>query len=352
MMNDSQRWFWLVLFALGLVLFKLLSPVLTPFLLAALLAYIADPVVDWIESNGVSRTLAVVIIFVVALILLLFALLILLPLLGQQLAQIPDYIAWLQGQFIPLLRPWLGEQMINDIAGIDVLASIQQHWQQAGDVILQLIQQITQSGARLLSWLVNLLLVPVVGFYLLRDWDVLIARIHGLLPRDKEVLIFSLVVESHSVLGAFMRGQLLVMLVLTVIYTLGLYWIGLDSFLLLGVISGLVSFVPYLGFLVGVVFAGLAAYMQYETMMPVIQVLAVFAVAQLIEMLLLTPYFVGDRVGLHPVVVIFSIMVGGELFGFMGVLLALPMAAVILVLLRSIKRHYLQSTVYDPSESG
>ncbi|NOX09471.1 MAG: AI-2E family transporter [Gammaproteobacteria bacterium] len=351
-MNDSQRWFWLMLFALSLVLFKLLSPVLAPFLLAALLAYIADPVVSWIESSGASRTLAVIIIFVVVLILLLFSLLILLPLLGRQLAQVPDHIAWLQGQVIPLLRPYLGEQVINEIAQIDVLASIQQHWQQAGDVMLQLIQQVTQSGAHLIAWMVNMLLVPVVSFYLLRDWDVLINRVHGLLPRDKEALISSLVMESHGVLGAFMRGQLLVMLVLTMLYALGLYWIGLDSFLLLAVVSGVVSFVPYLGLLVGVVFAGIAAYMQYETMLPVIQVLAIFGLAQIIEMVVLTPYFVGDRVGLHPVVVIFSIMAGGELLGFMGILLALPVAAVILVLLRSIKRHYLQSAVYDSSESG
>jgi predicted PurR-regulated permease PerM len=150
------------------------------------------------------------------------------------------------------------------------------------------------------------------------------------------------------VLAQFLRGQLLVMLALALIYTVGLWIAGLDAAFLIGVLAGLVSFVPYLGFVVGIVLAGFAALIQFGDMMHVVYVVIVFATGQLIEGFVLSPWLVGDRIGLHPVAVIFAVMAGGQLFGFFGVLLALPVAAVVLVLLRHSHELYMQSSLYTP----
>jgi predicted PurR-regulated permease PerM len=198
-----------------------------------------------------------------------------------------------------------------------------------------------------LNWLINLLLIPVVTFYLLRDWDILVARIQGLLPRRIEPVVVNLVKESNEVLGAFLRGQFLVMLALGTIYSLGLTVIGLDFALLIGMLAGLLSFIPYLGFIVGVISAGIASLLQFYDLIHLLLVIVVFGIGQLIESMLLTPKLVGDCIGLHPVAVIFAVLAGGHLFGFFGILLALPAAAVIMVLLRHTHDEYLRSMFYD-----
>jgi predicted PurR-regulated permease PerM len=198
----------------------------------------------------------------------------------------------------------------------------------------------------LLAWVANLVLVPVVTFYLLRDWDVLMDKIRRLLPRTSEQTIVKLAKESDDVLGQFLRGQLTVMVVLGFIYTVGLWIVGLDLALLVGTIAGLVSFVPYLGFIVGIVFAGVAAIMQFGDITYLLFVLIVFGIGQAFEGMLLTPLLVGDKIGLHPVAVIFAVMAGGQLFGFVGVLLALPVAAIVVVLLRHMHELYKTSEIY------
>lgn len=351
-MNATRSWFWLAFSILMIALLKLLAPVLTPFMVAALLAYIADPIVDWLETKGAPRTLGVIAVFVIILGMVLFLLLIILPILARQIMLIPAHIAWLQAQLIPLLQPYLNASILADIKQLDVRIVMQTYWKEAGGLLVNVLQQLTQSGAMLIAWLVNCLLIPVIAFYLLRDWNILMTKVHQLFPQHRKKVLTDIALQSHAVLSAFMRGQLMVMLVLSLIYTFGLYWVGIESFLLIGVIAGVLSFVPYLGLIIGVVLAGFAAYIQYGVMLPVLQVALIFGVAQMIEMLVLTPCFVGDRVGLHPVVVIFAILVGGELFGFIGVLLALPVAAVVLVVLRFLKQHYLQSEIYVSNENS
>jgi predicted PurR-regulated permease PerM len=208
----------------------------------------------------------------------------------------------------------------------------------------------TQSGVALLAWLANLVLVPVVTFYLLRDWDVLVARIHELIPRQQEPTVAKLARASDEVLGQFLRGQLTVMVALGVIYTTGLWLIGLDLALLVGMIAGLVSFVPYLGTIVGILLAGVAALMQFGDAMHLLYVAIVFAVGQSLEGMILTPLLVGDKIGLHPVAVIFAVMAGGQLFGFVGVLIALPVAAVVVVILRHMREVYTASELYGKTE--
>lgn len=349
-MTDSQKWLVLLgLFATGGLLY-LLAPVLTPFLIAALLAYVTDPLVDRLEARKVSRTLGTIIVFIWMFMMLLALLLIGVPLLEQQITtlieKLPTYIDWIQDTAVP----WAQNKLQLDEQGLD-MASLKQafteHWQSAGGVMVGIMASVTKSGMAVLGWLMNLILIPVVAFYLLRDWDVLLARIRALLPRSTEPIITRLARNCDEVLGAFLRGQLMAMLALGAIYSLGLWLIGLDLALLIGMVSGLLSFVPYLGFSIGLLAASIAAIVQYQDIYHLLLVFAVFGVGQVLEGMVLIPLLVGDRIGLHPVVVIFAIMAGAQLFGFFGMLLALPVAAVLMVLLHYAHERYLNSRLYD-----
>jgi predicted PurR-regulated permease PerM len=221
------------------------------------------------------------------------------------------------------------------------------HWQQTGSLVKGLFSSVGQSGLAVAAWVANLVLIPVVMFYLLRDWDVMMDKIGFLLPRNVEKKVTLWAQECDEVLGAFIKGQLLVMLALGVIYSLGLWSVGLDLALLVGMLAGLASIVPYMGFIVGIVAAGVAAMLQFNDLTMLAWVGVVFAIGQALEGMVLTPLLVGDRIGLHPVAVIFAIMAGGQLFGFVGILIALPVAAVIMVLLRHLHQGYKSSKLYD-----
>ena len=209
-----------------------------------------------------------------------------------------------------------------------------------------MLGQVSRSGGKLLGFAASLVLVPVVTFYLLRDWDRLIAWIDEMVPRHNLDLVHRLAREADEVLGAFLRGQLLVMIGLGIIYSLGLWLAGLQLALLIGMVSGLVSFVPYLGFVVGLLSASIAMLVQSQELLPLVWVLLAFTVGQIIESSVLTPLLVGDRIGLHPVAVIFAVMAGAQLLGFIGILVALPVAAVLAVLLRYAKTLWLESALY------
>lgn len=348
-MTDSQKWLVLSgLLATGGLLY-LLAPVLTPFLIAALLAYVADPLVDRLEARKVSRTLGTVIVFVWMFMVLLALLLIGIPLLEQQITtlaeKLPGYIDWIQYT----AAPWVQNKLQLDVSALDMASfkqALTEHWQSAGGVMVNIVASVTKSGMAILGWLMNLILIPVVAFYLLRDWDVLVARIRALLPRAAEPIVTRLARNCDEVLGAFLRGQLLAMIALGAIYSLGLWLVGLDLALLIGMMAGLLSFVPYLGFSIGLLAASIAAIVQFQDIYHLLLVFAVFGAGQVLEGMVLIPLLVGDRIGLHPVVVIFAIMAGGQLFGFFGMLLALPVAAVLMVLLHYAHERYLNSRLY------
>ena len=205
----------------------------------------------------------------------------------------------------------------------------------------------SRSGFAVMAWIANLVLLPILTFYFLRDWDTLVERIAALVPRDHIATVNRLALESNDVLGAFLRGQFLVMLALGAIYAIGLSVVGLKVGLLIGIIAGLISFVPYLGTATGIVLGVIAALVQSSGDWSLVTlVLGVFVAGQMLEGYVLTPRIVGDRIGLHPVAVIFSIMAGGQLFGFLGMLLALPVAAIANVLLRYAHERYKQSPLY------
>ncbi len=353
-MVDSRRWVWLGVVVLLSVFIYLLHPILTPFLIALGLAYLFDPMVDRLEKFGLSRTWGVVAVFALFTLIVMALLLVLVPMLARQLVRLyelaPQMLDWLQHTAMPWAQAKLG---LNDgFWKFDkVKAAISEHMGQTTDIVGVVLSQATASGLALIGFLANLVLIPVVSFYLLRDWDLMMAKIRSLLPRDNEERIVSLAGECHEVLGAFVRGQLLVMVALGVIYAAGLMLVGLELGLLIGLIAGLAAIVPYMGFVIGIGAALIAGLFQFGgDLYPMVGIVAVFMVGQALEGMVLTPLLVGDRIGLHPVAVIFAILAGGELFGFTGVLLALPLAAVIMVLVRHLKDLYKDSQMYSGAD--
>ena len=353
-MSESQKWFLLAGLGFGGLLLYLLAPVLTPFLAAAVLAYIGDPLVDRLEAWGLSRTLSVVTVFVTLTLCALLLLVILVPMLERQIAllisKLPSYFQWLQQSAIPAVSERLGfEEPLLDLGALS--ETLRAEWQQAGGAVKGVMGIISKSGVTLLGWIGTLTLIPVVTFYMLRDWDIMVARVHELLPRRYEAVVSQLARSSDEVLGAFLRGQLTVMMALGGIYSIGLSIVGLELAVLIGMLAGVVSFVPYLGFIVGIVAAGIAAIMQFQELVPLVYVLIVFGIGQMAEGMVLTPMLVGEKIGLHPVAVIFAVLAGGQLFGFVGILLALPVAAVVMVLLRYTHGRYVGSSLYAETDT-
>jgi predicted PurR-regulated permease PerM len=349
-MSDSQKWLVFAFIAVAAGLIYLLSPVLMPFVFAAMLAYLGDPLTDKLETYRLSRTNAVVVVFFVMTLIFVLALLLLIPQLEYQverfLSSLPAYAAWVNEAVIP----WLKRRFHLGIKPVDthqIINVIKSHWEQAGGIAATAMTSISHSGGVIIAWLMNLLLVPVVTFYLLRDWDGLVAKVHDLLPRRFAATASKLAGEVDTVLSAFVRGQFYVMLALGCIYSIGLWITGLDLALLIGMLAGLVSFVPYLGSIVGIVMACIAAMVQFHELISLVPVVIVFMVGQALEGMVLTPMLVGDKIGLHPVAVMFAVMAGGQLFGFLGILLALPVASVIMVLLRHVHDLYRYSDFYS-----
>ncbi len=312
-----------------------------------LLAYLFDPLVDRLEKFGLSRTWGVVTVFALFTLILMTLLLVLVPMLAKQLVRLyelaPQVLDWVQHTAMPWAQHKFG--LADGFWKFDkVKAAISEHMGQTTDIVGVVLSQATASGLALMGWLANLVLIPVVSFYLLRDWDLMMAKIRSLLPRQQEGRIVALADECHGVLGAFVRGQLLVMLALGVIYAGGLMLVGLELGLLIGLLAGLAAIVPYMGFVIGIGAAITAGLFQFGG------IVVVFMVGQALEGMVLTPLLVGDRIGLHPVAVIFAILAGGELFGFTGVLLALPVAAVIMVLVRHVHDLYKESDMYEGRE--
>ncbi len=345
-MSKGNKYAMIFIALAGLI--YVLSPILMPFLSAALLAYLGDPLVNRLEKYKWSRTLAVSLVFVVIFSVLSAAVIVLVPLIEQQISalieKIPAIIAWGKDTALPWLQGHLAG--LGAIDAEKLQQTVQDNMAGATSIVASVLGSMTSSGMALLSGLANLLLIPVVTFYLLRDWDVMTASIHHAFPRKVEKKAALIGQEVDVVLGAFFKGQVLVMISLAIIYSVGLSWVGLEFALLIGLIAGIVSFVPYLGLIMGLLLACTASVFQLHDASGLIAVFAVFAAAQVLESVVLTPILVGDKIGLHPVAVIFSVMAGGQLFGFTGVLLALPVAAVLLVLLRHLNEQYKNSELY------
>jgi predicted PurR-regulated permease PerM len=349
MIIDSTKWFLLAGLLVTGWLIYLLAPVLTPFLFSALLAYLGDPLVDRLEKRKLSRLISVVIVFSAIICIVLIVPLILLPIIetqiGELIRSLPGYVDWITETFLPGMQARLGvNPEAFDVNQIKL--ALASNWKDAGGLAASVVSYATSSGMAMLAWIANMVLIPVLTFYMLIDWDHFMAGIRDLLPRSIEPTVTRLASESDEMLSAFLRGQFVVMISLGIIYSIGLSIAGLKTAVLVGMLAGLVSFVPYLGVIVGLITASVAMLFQTQDIVQLIPVAIVFAVGQALEGMLLTPWLVGDKIGLHPVTVMFAILAGGQLFGFVGVLLALPVAAVLAVLVRHAREHYKGSVLY------
>jgi predicted PurR-regulated permease PerM len=336
---------WLAFLLAALALLFLLSPILTPFVAAIILAYICNPLVGRLCRWHWPRTLATVTVLLGLAALVAALLLIMLPLLQQEvallLAKLPDWIELLRQRLLP---PLLGESGVAE--GVSLRDWVAGHWQSAGGLAGKVLPWLGDSGAALFGVLMNLLLIPVVLFYLLRDWEVLLARLSELVPLRRKTFVSQIAGEVDGVLAEFLRGQLSVMALMSVYYVIALRLTGLEFSLPIGLLAGMLVFVPYLGMVLGLSLATLAAFSQFDALSSVLWVWLAFGLGQLLEGMVVTPWLVGERIGLHPLAVIFALLAFGQLFGFFGVLLALPFSAVLLIALRHARDGYLASPLY------
>src|SRR5450631_3961006 len=344
-----QNYVWVVGAVLVIAaLLHWLGPILTPFLIGGMLAYVGSPAVSWMERRRVPRTVGALIVMLIAFILVMALVLVLIPLVHNEFTllakRLPALAAGLYAQFAPWVDEKFGIQLQFDLESIKQL--IADNLDSAQVVSLKLLTGLKAGGTLLIGILINLVLIPVVMFYLLRDWSRIVVRLDELTPRRWLAKVRTMALEFDKVLGEFLRGQLSVMTVLAVYYAVGLTLAGLQFALPIGILTGLLVFIPYVGFGLGLILGVLAALLQWNGWPGFAAVLAVYGIGQLLEGYVLIPWLVGDRIGLHPLVVIFALLAFGQLFGFAGVLLALPVSAALLVGLRHLRAEYHESPLY------
>ena len=328
----------------------LLSGVLMPFVAGVAVAYFLDPVADRLERAGCSRAVAAVLIIATFFLAAALLLALLIPVLQAQVAgfigRVPAYADALRGFLAPLL-----ERLAAALPGLDMGELRAAAGSQAGTAMQWLgglIGGLFRGGVALVNLVSLAVIMPLVAFYLVRDWDRLVEQVDGLLPRRIAPSVREQAAEIDRTLAAFVRGQATVCLLLGAFYAIGLSLVGLDFGLVVGLATGLVSFVPYFGMALGLAVGLAIAFAQFSDWVPIALVGAVFAAGQVIEGNFLTPRLVGERVGLHPVWVIFAVLAGGSLIGFTGVILSIPLAATIGVLVRFAVARYRQSRLYGP----
>jgi predicted PurR-regulated permease PerM len=346
--DEKEVLLWITIAAAIGFLLYLLAPILTPFLFAAILAYICHPLVDSLAKRKVPRSLAAALVLALLAAIAVLLVIIMLPMLVRQVRavaeQFPAYVDWIRGAFGPWIQTTFGVeldmQLVKDWVS-DHVAEIQKF-------AVKMLPTLGTGGLALVEFALNLILIPVVTFYLLRDWDKLTKNIDVMIPRRWHTEARAIFRDIDRVLGEFLRGQLLVMLLMGIFYVVALWAVGLQYALAVGLISGLLTFIPFVGVITGLVLATLTGLLQFGgAWTPLLWVWGVFFVANLLEGYVFVPLLVGDRVGLHPVAVIFGMLAFGQLFGFFGVLLAVPASAALLVYLRYLRGKYLGSGVYN-----
>lgn len=348
--DAGQKFFWTAIALLALAGLYLLGPILTPFLAGAILAYILNPGVEWLVRKRLPRSIAAMLVIVATIAMGTLLVLILVPLFTRQVSElslrIPALLTRLNEQWAPLLQEWFGVALQFDAQSIKQFLS--EHWQSAEGLLPRVLASLKLGGLAIAGLLGNLLLIPLVLFYLLLEWNELIARVDRFVPRRYSEAVRGIARDIDLVLAEFLRGQLSVMGILAVYYALALVIGGVDFALPIGIITGLLVFVPYLGFATGLGLALMVAVLQFENPLNGVAVVAVvFGLGQVLESFYLTPRIVGDRIGLHPLAVIFALLAFGQVFGFFGVLMALPASAVLLVALRRVNRLYFESGFYS-----
>ena len=350
-----KRIFILAGIALILWVLYLLKPVVLPFVGAFLVAYLFSPLVDKLHKIGLPRWLSISAVFIGIGVVITLAFWYLVPLVWEQLMyaknSIPSGIHWANYKFLP----WLSDSFNLVPMELDVdqiSAAIMEYVQTnySADSIQAMIAKLAQSGLNFIQIGGTVVLIPIIAFYFLLDWDRMLDSFRRLIPRRHEEQTLVIVKECHSVLGAFVKGQFLVMVLLGVVYAMGLQLIGLEVGLIIGMVAGLCSIIPYLGFAVGIIAAVIASLFQFGIdWMQLLLVGVVFMIGQAVEGYILQPFLLGDKIGLSPVAVVFAVLAGAQLGGILGMLIALPVAAVIVVLLRHAREFYENSPMYSTS---
>ncbi|OFX03410.1 MAG: AI-2E family transporter [Alphaproteobacteria bacterium RIFCSPHIGHO2_12_FULL_66_14] len=355
---NGGRWrFWLGAAAVFLLLLWLLNDILLPFVVGMVVAYFLDPVVARLQRLGLSRPMSTTVVTIVAVLLAVgIAMAILPPLFGQVQALIvkaPEYVVKVAMRIQPVVEPLLEKLGLPPLSVQDLQSEAAQWAGKVFAVAGGIASQVAQRGVAIINLLGLLFITPVVTFYMLRDWEKVLAAIDSGLPLDHADTIRKLARESNAAIAGYVRGQALVCLCLGSIYAIGLSLVGLQFGLVIGLIAGAISFIPFVGTFVGAVMAlGMALAQFPPEWIGVAKVAAVFIFGQAMEGNVLSPKLVGDRVGLHPVWIMFALLAGGSLFGFVGILIAVPTAAVIGVIVRHLLGRYRESTIYRGDNSG
>jgi predicted PurR-regulated permease PerM len=342
-------WYWLAAACALVILLVLLGPILTPFAFGAVLAYMLAPGVNWLQRHRIPRAIGSLVMLVLVCGLSALLLLILLPVLQKEALALQQKFPAMIERLNTSVLPWLNTRFqLNvqlDFASLQQLVSdkIADNGQ---DLMARLFGTLRSGTGVVLGFLVNAVLVPMVLFYFMLDWPDMTSRVQALLPRRWEPMVMDLAHEIDALLSQFLRGQLLVMLLLAAFYSSALAIAGFDVALPVGILTGLLVFIPYIGYGTGLVLALVSALLQFEPGYGLTAVAIVYGLGQVLEGFVLTPRLVGKRIGLHPLAVIFALMAFGQLFGFVGVLIALPVSATLLVGLKRLRARYLASNFY------
>lgn len=351
--EQKQTAIWATFWFAMLVLLVVLAPVLAPFIAAAMMAYVLNPGVDWLSKRRIGRVcmpraLAVVIVLLMVIAALLAVILIVIPILANELPLLQQKVPVLLDRLNATVGPRLHEFGIPvtlDLAGIKKMLT-EQIASGGQDVWATVMASVRVGGSALIGWVATLFLIPIVLFYLLMDWHNVLQKFESMVPRRWAGKTVSMATQVDSLLAQYLRGQLLVMVMLATYYSVALGVAGFDVALPVGIITGLLAFVPYLGFGLGLVLALMTAMLQFDSYYGLLAAIGIYGLGQVLESFYLTPNLVGERIGLHPLIVIFALLAFGHLFGFVGVLLALPISAAISVAVAHIRIHYLNSTFY------
>jgi predicted PurR-regulated permease PerM len=347
---QRQIGFWIVALVLAALALYVLRDILLPFVAGFALAYLLDPLADRMERLGLNRLGATLIILILFVLVFIIALVALVPLAAHQLGafvdRVPSYVNRLQQLVAEQGGPW-----IERLGGPEALSDMQRS---VGDVVTQGVtwiggfaRSLWSGGQALLSVFALLVVTPVVAFYLLVDWDKMVATVDGWLPRRQQHSVRAIARDIDVAIAGFIRGQSLVCLILGTFYAVGLSLIGLNFGALIGMSAGFLSFIPYVGSLTGLILSvGVAIVQFWPDWSWILATLAVFVVGQFVEGNILSPKLVGASVGLHPVWLMFALLAFGTLFGFVGLLLAVPLAAAVGVVARHGLRHYMASPLY------
>lgn len=354
-MTDSKwetRAEWFLIFAVGIGFFYLCRSIIVPLLIASILAYAFDPAVGFLERRRIPRVLAIWLIFFLITAIIFLFLFFVIPVIQEQIARaverFPSYMAYLREKIFPLIEETFGIRLPTTLKEMSetILPRLREQAPAAFQPVTAFILALFSNTARLLVALINLIVIPFAFYYLLKDFDRLKKKVATFIPPRHRPEAYRRLQEVDRSLGGFIRGQFLVILFLAVFYGVGLTFIGVDLAFVLGIIAAVGEIVPYIGFMVGLSLSILIAVLQFQDFLHPVYVVALFGAIQSIQGLVVAPLVMGRQVGLHPLIVIAAIYVGGDLFGFVGVLLAVPMAAVLVVLIKTLADHYRRSELY------